>query len=232
MWGWLAADLAYKAIGTDYARVIRAIFLLAQARFPGCDGLRSKGLPVRDSAGLLGLLQVVRRARRQATLTTTPLNRFGAHYTRIASLAASLIWLCMSSLARDCRAGHSGVSWLCCCRGQVRLLRTHGFTNPHGSGGAAPEGGGATAGGGPAGRARAQAGAASDSAPSVNLDKSRGSAVSGEVVVILPPYHYFGSSEDESHDRGPIVGNSSAGAATAADSSDDDPHAGVFDIYN
>ena len=30
MWGWLAMDLALKAIGTDYARVIRAVFLLAQ----------------------------------------------------------------------------------------------------------------------------------------------------------------------------------------------------------
>lgn len=30
MWGWLALDLAYKAIGTDYARVIRAVFILAQ----------------------------------------------------------------------------------------------------------------------------------------------------------------------------------------------------------
>jgi len=30
MWGWLFIDLAYKAIGTDYARVIRAVFILAQ----------------------------------------------------------------------------------------------------------------------------------------------------------------------------------------------------------
>lgn len=35
MWGWLAVDLAYKAIGTDYARVIRAVFILAQVRGGG-----------------------------------------------------------------------------------------------------------------------------------------------------------------------------------------------------
>ena len=32
MWGWLATDLALKSIGTDYARVVRAVFLLAQVR--------------------------------------------------------------------------------------------------------------------------------------------------------------------------------------------------------
>lgn len=32
MWGWLAVDLALKAVGTDYARIIRAVFLLAQVR--------------------------------------------------------------------------------------------------------------------------------------------------------------------------------------------------------
>lgn len=30
MWGALAADLALRAIGTDYARVVRAVFVLAQ----------------------------------------------------------------------------------------------------------------------------------------------------------------------------------------------------------
>jgi hypothetical protein len=30
MWGWLAVDLALKSIGTDYARIIRAVFILAQ----------------------------------------------------------------------------------------------------------------------------------------------------------------------------------------------------------
>lgn len=33
MWGTFAVDLALKAIGTDYARVVRAVFLLAQV---GC----------------------------------------------------------------------------------------------------------------------------------------------------------------------------------------------------
>ncbi len=32
MWGWLAADLALKAVGTDYARIIRAVYVLAQVR--------------------------------------------------------------------------------------------------------------------------------------------------------------------------------------------------------
>jgi hypothetical protein len=32
MWGWLAVDLGLMAIGTDYARIIRAVFVLAQAR--------------------------------------------------------------------------------------------------------------------------------------------------------------------------------------------------------
>ncbi len=39
MWGWLAADLALKAIGTDYARVVRAVFILAQVRGPPCVGV-------------------------------------------------------------------------------------------------------------------------------------------------------------------------------------------------
>ncbi|KAF5833780.1 hypothetical protein DUNSADRAFT_9804 [Dunaliella salina] len=38
MWGWLALDLAYKAIGTDYARVIRAVFILAQVRLVSTGG--------------------------------------------------------------------------------------------------------------------------------------------------------------------------------------------------
>jgi uncharacterized protein YaaW (UPF0174 family) len=35
MWGWLAVDLAFKALGTDYARIIRAVFILAQVRTRG-----------------------------------------------------------------------------------------------------------------------------------------------------------------------------------------------------
>jgi len=38
MWGWLAVDLALKAIGTDYARVIRAVFVLAQVRLVRTQG--------------------------------------------------------------------------------------------------------------------------------------------------------------------------------------------------
>lgn len=32
MWGWLAVDLTMKAIGTDYARIVRAVYVLAQVR--------------------------------------------------------------------------------------------------------------------------------------------------------------------------------------------------------
>lgn len=32
MWAWLITDLALKAVGTDYARVINAVFMLAQVR--------------------------------------------------------------------------------------------------------------------------------------------------------------------------------------------------------
>jgi uncharacterized protein YaaW (UPF0174 family) len=40
MWGWLAVDLALKAIGTDYARVIRAVFMLAQVRVCASGAVR------------------------------------------------------------------------------------------------------------------------------------------------------------------------------------------------
>ena len=32
MWTWLAADLALKSIGTDYGRLVKAIYALAQIR--------------------------------------------------------------------------------------------------------------------------------------------------------------------------------------------------------
>ena len=32
MWAWLGADLALKALGTDYGRLVRAIFALCQIR--------------------------------------------------------------------------------------------------------------------------------------------------------------------------------------------------------
>ncbi|GAX85643.1 hypothetical protein CEUSTIGMA_g13058.t1 [Chlamydomonas eustigma] len=38
MWGSLALDLALKAIGTDYARIIRAVFILAQVRLVRTQG--------------------------------------------------------------------------------------------------------------------------------------------------------------------------------------------------
>lgn len=45
MWSWLAVDLALASLGTDYARVIKAVFVLAQVRlvrthgFVQADGL-------------------------------------------------------------------------------------------------------------------------------------------------------------------------------------------------
>lgn len=32
MWAWLAVDLVRAAVGTDYARVVRAVYILAQVR--------------------------------------------------------------------------------------------------------------------------------------------------------------------------------------------------------
>ena len=33
-WAWLGADLMLRALGTDYCRVVRAVFALAQVRPP------------------------------------------------------------------------------------------------------------------------------------------------------------------------------------------------------
>ncbi|EFJ44503.1 hypothetical protein VOLCADRAFT_95192 [Volvox carteri f. nagariensis] len=41
LWGWLAVDLALKAVGTDYARVVRAVFLLSQVRLVRTHGFVS-----------------------------------------------------------------------------------------------------------------------------------------------------------------------------------------------
>ena len=38
MWGWLAADLALQSIGTDFQRITKAIYALAQIRL-----LRTRG---------------------------------------------------------------------------------------------------------------------------------------------------------------------------------------------
>jgi uncharacterized protein YaaW (UPF0174 family) len=38
LWGWAALDLAKMALGTDYARVLRAVFLLAQVRLLATAG--------------------------------------------------------------------------------------------------------------------------------------------------------------------------------------------------
>ncbi|MEW5308619.1 MAG: hypothetical protein WDW38_000563 [Sanguina aurantia] len=46
MWGWLALDLAMKSIGTDYARVIRAVFLLAQVRLVRTQGFVNPAVPL------------------------------------------------------------------------------------------------------------------------------------------------------------------------------------------
>jgi uncharacterized protein YaaW (UPF0174 family) len=38
MWAWLAVDLVKAAVGTDYARVVRAVYLLAQVRLVATHG--------------------------------------------------------------------------------------------------------------------------------------------------------------------------------------------------
>ncbi len=38
MWGWLAVDLGLMSIGTDYARIIRAVFVMAQVRLVCTQG--------------------------------------------------------------------------------------------------------------------------------------------------------------------------------------------------
>jgi len=38
MWGWAALDLALASLGTDYARIIRAVFFLAQVRLVATHG--------------------------------------------------------------------------------------------------------------------------------------------------------------------------------------------------
>jgi len=43
MWGWLLLDLAKAALGTDYARVIRAVFVLAQVRLVATQGFSNPG---------------------------------------------------------------------------------------------------------------------------------------------------------------------------------------------
>ncbi|GIL88906.1 hypothetical protein Vretimale_16868 [Volvox reticuliferus] len=49
LWGWLAVDLALKAVGTDYARVVRAVFLLSQVRLIRTHGFVSAEMePLRD----------------------------------------------------------------------------------------------------------------------------------------------------------------------------------------
>lgn len=32
MWAWLGVDIALKSIGTDYSRVVKTVFVLAQVR--------------------------------------------------------------------------------------------------------------------------------------------------------------------------------------------------------
>lgn len=38
-WAWLGADLVMRALGTDYCRVVRAVFALAQVRSPAAHAL-------------------------------------------------------------------------------------------------------------------------------------------------------------------------------------------------
>jgi hypothetical protein len=38
MWAWLAFDLVRAAVGTDYARVVRAVYIMAQVRLVATQG--------------------------------------------------------------------------------------------------------------------------------------------------------------------------------------------------
>ncbi|KAG2487608.1 hypothetical protein HYH03_013747 [Edaphochlamys debaryana] len=50
LWGWLALDLALKAIGPDYARVVRAVFLLSQVRLVRTHGFVSTDMASMEAA--------------------------------------------------------------------------------------------------------------------------------------------------------------------------------------
>lgn len=43
MWAWLGIDLALKAIGTDYSRVVQAVYALAQIRLLRTYGFSGPG---------------------------------------------------------------------------------------------------------------------------------------------------------------------------------------------
>ncbi|KAF8063867.1 hypothetical protein HT031_003724 [Scenedesmus sp. PABB004] len=43
MWAWLAVDLVRAAVGTDYARVVRAVYVLAQVRLVATQGWSNPG---------------------------------------------------------------------------------------------------------------------------------------------------------------------------------------------
>lgn len=50
MWAWLAVDLLKAAVGTDYARVVRAVYILAQVRLVATQGWSN---PEDDEAPML-----------------------------------------------------------------------------------------------------------------------------------------------------------------------------------
>lgn len=49
MWGWAALDLAMAALGTDYARLTRAVFVLAQVRLVATQGFTNAPPGERDT---------------------------------------------------------------------------------------------------------------------------------------------------------------------------------------
>jgi uncharacterized membrane protein YgcG len=50
MWAWLAVDLVRAAVGTDYARVVRAVYILAQVRLVATQGWTAGALQDRSSS--------------------------------------------------------------------------------------------------------------------------------------------------------------------------------------
>lgn len=49
MWAWLAVDLVKAAVGTDYARVVRAVYILAQVSAAAAARDGEVGLCIRSS---------------------------------------------------------------------------------------------------------------------------------------------------------------------------------------
>lgn len=115
MWGAFAVDLALKAIGTDYARVVRAVFLLAQ---------------VGDRVGMSLVLAVASHvhgtgARKKLLCHNHHIIGFTIVGLQLRMLAAGLYG------KQRCATCNTHAGWCCVMWSlQVRLVRTRGFVNP------------------------------------------------------------------------------------------------------